>query len=97
MADYDYNKMKLTDEGTRFQHYSELLSLFEDSLEILKRIHPSYMTAKETYRLIDLSCAAKEIRNTLDVMGGFNPWNRGKLGEEIDRIPVNPKEIKDKK
>ena len=84
----DETRFKLTDVGTRYLHYRQLLDLWEFGLDILVKYDSSLSEMRRT----ELEAGIKLLRKQIDVMGDYDPWENKGI---IDSIPKNPEDIKD--
>jgi hypothetical protein len=62
--------MKPTDAGTRYNHYRELLDLWDDGVVVLKR-YPS-KSQSEAEKLAQLEAATSLLRKQIDIMTGYD-------------------------
>lgn len=86
----DFRKLKLDDLGTRYEHYSDLLSLWEESAEIML----GYATSSkhDTEKLALLRASIELMRNTLDGMAEYHDMMLA-LRRLVDYIPTMAKDI----
>lgn len=62
--------MKLTDTGTRYRFYRELLELWQDGLEVLGRIG-GYKTEGDKEKETKLQGGIELLQRQLDIMSGY--------------------------
>lgn len=86
----ELSTFKLTDVGTRYLHYVQLIDLFETGLGILKKL--TYTSTLDIERAKELEIAIKLLKKQLDVMGDYDHLETMGI---INTIPKNPKDIKD--
>lgn len=88
----DITPFGLKDTGTRWQHYVELLELWEQALAILEGYH--YKTDDDTDRIVRLREGISLLRKQIDVMSGYHAGQYADavypLKLQIDRIPKDP-------
>jgi len=80
----EFKSKKLSDEGSRYLHYSELISVWEEAADIITR---SYYIGKENQAKLDsLKSAVELIRNTMDGMSEYQDTVLS-LRRLVDLIP----------
>jgi len=84
-------ELNLKDVGTRYEHYSQLLSLWESGLEILKKYR--LVTEGEFRQLNQLETGIELLRKQIDVLAEFNE-SILTIKMEINSIPRDPSKIK---
>lgn len=80
----DRKEPQLEDEGTCFEHYSYLQSLWGETLRMLKRRNATTTKEKEAVR--DLEGAVKLIEKQMEVMSKYGS-RKFDLGRDINAIP----------
>ena len=85
----DDTKLALFEQGTRYQHYRDLLELWQSGLEVLNR----YTFSSDVIRKQQLEAGIFLLQKQLDVACGYEgkAWE---LREEIDSITRNVDTIK---
>lgn len=63
----------LKDVGTRFEHYRELLELWEIGLAIMEE--KAFKSDEDTGKIVQLRESTELLRAQLDIMSGFNAGN----------------------
>lgn len=86
----EFNSKRLYDVGTRYLHYSELISVWEEGADAI-RTH-SYIGKAEEAKLVGLNAAIELLRNTLDGMAEYHDAMVG-LRKLVDWVPTDPAEI----
>jgi len=96
MTDYFETKLshKLTDIGTRYQHYSELLDLWETGVDIMTHLKADLLGDEDKIRIGELQIAVRMLTKQFDVMSDYNRKIYS-LCSDIDSIKKNPGEIVD--
>lgn len=84
--------LKLSDEGTRYKHYSELLEQWRLGTDVLENMSQSYQHPADKKRLTDLKAAVALLEKQLEVMSGYDKeqWS---LREQVNQIPRDPNRI----
>lgn len=79
--------MNLDDVGTRYQHYRELLDLWEDGYELLQRSKEltGGLTAYNTILMKSLEHAIELMTKQLEIQSDMYV-NMHKIGREVDKI-----------
>ena len=86
----DFVEAKLTDVGTRFRHWSDLLEAWESGLEITKR--HSTQTDHDKERVTQLETGIELLRKQIEVCGRFDAM-RWKYFDQVGVIPKDPAKI----
>jgi hypothetical protein len=79
------NTQKLEDTGTRYQHYRDLVELWESGLAVLKRYINQY-DKEGLLRIAKLEHAIEMTNRQIETMANFG-GKRSSLMFEIDNIP----------
>lgn len=69
----EYN---LGDTGTRYAHYSEVLALWEDTVDLMAR--RNFLGRDELIKKIGIEAAIVQLKKTMAGMGGY--------GDQVDEI-----------
>ena len=88
----EFNSKKLHDTGTRYLHYSELISVWEEGAEMIST--HSYIGKAEQAKLEILRASVELLRNTLDGMAEYHDAMVG-LRKLVDWVPTDPTQIPD--
>lgn len=86
----EFNSKKLHDTGTRYLHYSELISVWEEGAEMIAT--HSYIGKSEQAKLDMLRAAVELLRNTLDGMAEYHDAQVA-LRKLVDWVPTDPTQI----
>jgi hypothetical protein len=86
----EFKAKKLEDIGTRYEHYSDLLSIWEEALELMSSY--SYIGKADESKQKILSETIEILRNTLDGMGEYHDLLIV-LRRLVDWIPSDPTAI----
>lgn len=86
----EFNAKKLSDTGTRYLHYSELISVWEEGAEMIST--HSYIGKAEQDKLDLLKAAVELLRNTLDGMAEYHD-SQVQLRKLVDWVPTDPTNI----
>ena len=81
---------KLSDEGTRYDHYSEILALWEDTVDPMAR--RSYLGRDELVKKMGLELAITQLKKSIAGMGGYGD-QVDSIRRMINAVPTNPKLI----
>lgn len=84
-------KHNLEDVGTRYEHYRQLLSLFEDGLAVMKyRLETSATTQEQRLeyanKAIMLACSVEMVTTQLNILSGYGKDAEYKLAKEVNAI-----------
>lgn len=82
----DFQSKKLGDIGSRYLHYSELISVWEECAELI--IRQSYIGKDAQAKYDALTTSIELIRNTLDGMGEYHDAMLG-LRKLVDQVPLD--------
>lgn len=88
----EFRAKKLDDIGTRYQHYSDLLSLWEESAEIVAVAVGRTNSKHDAARLETMRASIELMRNTLDGMAEYRDMMLA-LRRLVDYIPTMAKDI----
>jgi len=91
MGDPNYDGHTLDDEGTRYQHYHELLDRWEEGLEIMNKY--SYVNEVDKKKKEKLEAAVELLRTQIEVLANYGN-NEIYALTEIDKLPKDPSAIK---
>lgn len=86
----EWKSKKLSDTGTRYQHYSDLISLWEEAVELISKF--SYVGKADQARAELITASVELLRNTLDGMSDYHDLLLG-LRYLIDWIPTMAEDI----
>lgn len=86
----EFNAKKLSDVGTRYQHYSELISVWEEGADMIAS--HAYIGNSENAKLEALTAAVTLLRNTLDGMAEYHD-SQVQLRKLVDWVPTDPTSI----
>lgn len=86
----DFRSKKLDDIGTRYEHYSDLISLWEESAEIIASTN--YNSKHDLARIETFRVSIELMRNTLDGMAEYRDMMLA-LRRLVDYIPTMAKDI----
>lgn len=78
-------RQKLTDRGTRYQLYRDLLEMWELGLEIVSNLR--IKTTADVKKEVELRAGVALLRKQMDVMAGFDDGMYF-LRREINALPV---------
>jgi hypothetical protein len=83
------SRYDLMETGTRYLHYTELLDLWSDGIEILKNAIKKFDSTADKENLVKLTNARDMIQRRIDVLSDTDAGTRlyGSLAKEIDAIP----------
>lgn len=87
-----YTNLDLTERGTRYQHYAELIDVFGAAKTILQELHPAHRTGNEPERIKKLDHAIELIQARIDNLSefhnksGFFSEMRRTVEEEIESL-----------
>lgn len=88
VVDFEQFKAKrLWDIGTRYQHYSDLLSIWEETVELMATY--SYLGKFDESKKKLLEGAIELLRNTLDGMSEYHDLMIS-LRKLVDWVPTDP-------
>lgn len=87
MADVE-KKPSLLDQGTRFQHYADLLDYFSDGVEANKQSYTRSPNPVCQLRLAQLEAAVKLLKKHVELLADYDR-HQWKMREDIERIPRN--------
>jgi hypothetical protein len=76
----------LTDVGTRYQFYNELLNMWSDGLEAVNNAYKQFANEKDALRKKALTAAIALLEAERDRVADYDT-KRFELQREIDRIP----------
>lgn len=86
---------KLNDRNTRYEHYRELLEMWEAAIDILER--RTYSSDLEEERLEQLYAGAFLLRKQIDLVTGFEKeaWSYAMkdIRRQVEELPTDPEEI----
>jgi hypothetical protein len=82
----DLPRKTLSDIGTRYQFYNELLDMWTDGLEAVNKAYTYYPNEKDGLRKKALTAAIALLEAERDRVGQWDT-KRFELAREIDRIP----------
>lgn len=86
---------KLNDKNTRYEHYRELLEMWEAAIDILE--NRTYQSSKEEEGLKQLHAAAFLLRKQIDLVTGFEKeaysFAMKDIRRQIEELPIEPSEI----
>jgi hypothetical protein len=85
MTDEEGKLKKLEDEGTRYEHYSDLISLWEEAVEMVHNKRPPSDDGK--LRSAQLEAGLELLHKTLDGMTDYRE-NDLSLRKLVDYIPT---------
>ena len=86
----DFVNKKLTDTGTRYQHYRDLVGTFEDGIIAIQR--QQYMRPSDPLLLAKLEAAMELTQRIIDSMSDAKDLNL-EVKELIKEIPSDPHKI----
>jgi hypothetical protein len=86
----EFKTKKLEDIGTRYQHYSDLISLWEEGAELISQY--SVIGKHDQARLEQLNASIDLLRNTLDGMSDYHD-TLVMLRRLVDYIPTLAEDI----
>ena len=86
----DFKTKKLTDIGSRYLHYSELISVWEEGADLIS--HHSYIGKHEQGQLDQLNLGIQLLRNTLDGMSDYHDTTAS-LRSLVDAVPPDATKI----
>ena len=86
LSEPTWKTLDLHEQGTRFEHYRELLDFWEDGLIALSRINPKYTGQSEETRILQLNTATSLLRTRIDQLSNFDrkKFEVGKVVDEIE-------------
>jgi hypothetical protein len=89
-------QQQLTDVGTRYEHYSQLIDQWEVAANQIKKIQPQYRSDREELMMSTLEDCATLLRRQMEAMAKYDTkqWS---LRDEINRIPKDPSKIQEVK
>lgn len=79
----------LQDVGTRFQHYSDLIELFDSALEIVKQSYKNSPNQIDANRITMLDSAVTCIRKETDRLADWD-YKQWGLRQEVEKIGPHP-------
>jgi hypothetical protein len=71
MMELENYSQKPEDEGSRYKHYTELLELWEDGLELLYRQSNFGHSHALAMKILQLECAILTLKIQIDVLCGY--------------------------
>ena len=80
----------LTDVGSRYDHYSELLVIWEEYVAMMSK--RSFLGKDERVKQMGLNLACNQLRKTISSMPGYVEMV-GEVKALVDGVPKNPKLI----
>jgi hypothetical protein len=86
----EFKSKKLYDIGTRWQHYSDLLSIWEETAELMTQY--SYLGKFDEAKQKTLNEAIQILRNTLDGMSEYHDL-LVTIRRLVDWVPTDPSVI----
>ena len=87
----EFKSKSLSDTGTRYLHYSELISVWEEGAYMIST--HSYIGKNEQGKLDQLNASIELLRNTLDGMAEYHDMQIA-LRKLIDWVPTDPNDVK---
>ena len=86
MAEPSITRKSLSDQGTRYQFYNELLEMWSDGLEAVNNAYAQFANEKDALRKKALTAAISLLMAERDRVADYDV-KRFELQREIDRIP----------
>ena len=83
----EFKSKRLDDVGTRYQHYSDLLSVWEEGVSLISDY--SHVGKHDQSKLDVLNTSIELLRNTLDGMGDYHD-TLITLRKLVDYVPTDP-------
>jgi hypothetical protein len=83
----EFRAKRLWDIGTRYQHYSDLLSIWEETVELMSNY--SHLGKYDESKQKLLEAAIELLRNTLDGMSEYHDLMIS-IRKLVDYIPTDP-------
>lgn len=81
----------LMEQGTRYQHYMELIDIFNLGIEVLNNASTVQKSKTDDQTKTELEHAVKRIQSRMDVISKYSAKQYG-LAAEINKLPKPPKE-----
>lgn len=88
----EFKTKSLDDVGTRYQHYSELIQIWEEAHTLISEY--SHISKQDQSKLEVLTVSIELLRNTLDGMGDYHDRILS-LRKLVDWVPTDPSVIPD--
>lgn len=83
----EFKAKKLEDVGTRYQHYSDLVEVWEEGARLISEY--SHVGKHDQTKLDTLTAAIELLRNTLDGIGEYHDLLI-ELRKLVDFVPTDP-------